>query len=254
MLVEINLSTHITKNFTFEELANNQAIEDIKAIYNDDIRLFAEMLPAREVGGDFYTFVQIDDTHLGLVMADVSGKGIPAALFMMASNILLSEKLRLFTKPSEALAFLNNRICIHNKTNMFVTIWAGIIDLTTGHVIACNAGHDDPVICSKKKGFEIAKSKHNLAVGALEDATYTDYEFDLNKGDKLFLYTDGVVEAMNKNDIDDIKAKKEALQETAMAFATKVYEEAAKESQANQNNEAKEDKKDDVIDAEFEEK
>ena len=205
-----------------------------------DYDLFAYMLPAREVGGDFYNFVQIDDTHLGLVMADVSGKGIPAALFMMASNILLSEKLRLFTKPSEALTFLNNRICIHNKTNMFVTIWAGILDLETGHVIACNAGHDVPVICSKKKGFEIAKSKHNLAVGALEDVTYTDYEFDLNKGDKLFLYTDGVVEAMNKNDelfgfdrmVDVLNANKnKAPREIIKNVKAKVDEFAGKREQ-----------------------
>lgn len=165
-----------------------------------DFDLFAYMSPAKEVGGDFYNFVLIDDTHLGLVMADVSGKGVPAALFMMASNILLSERLRVCAKPSEALEFLNNRICIHNKTNMFVTIWAGILDLTTGHVIACNAGHDDPAIYKKKGYFELVKSKHNLAVGALEEATYEDYEFDIEKGDKIFLYTDGVVEAMNKKD------------------------------------------------------
>lgn len=188
-MVELNIAKSI------QESSIPTAFPDRK-----DFDLFAYMLPAKEVGGDFYNFVQIDDTHIGLVMADVSGKGIPAALFMMASNILLSERLRTFAKPSEALSFLNNRICIHNKTNMFVTIWAGILDLETGHVIACNAGHDDPVIYSKKKGFEIAKSKHNLAIGALEEATYTDYEFDLEKGDKLFLYTDGVVEAMNKND------------------------------------------------------
>ena len=165
-----------------------------------DVDLFAYMSPAKEVGGDFYNFVLIDDTHLGLVMADVSGKGVPAALFMMASNILLSERLRVCAKPSEALEFLNNRICIHNKTNMFVTIWVGILDITTGHVIACNAGHDDPAIYKKKGYFEVAKSKHNLAVGALEEATYEDYEFDIEKGDKIFLYTDGVVEAMNKKD------------------------------------------------------
>nr|MCR5308030.1 serine/threonine-protein phosphatase [bacterium] len=165
-----------------------------------DFDLFAYMLPAKEVGGDFYNFVMIDDTHIGLVMADVSGKGIPAALFMMASNILLSERIRIQSKPSEALEFLNSRICLHNKTNMFVTVWVGILDLTTGHVVACNAGHDDPVICRKKKNFEINKTKHCLAVGALDDAKFTDYEFDLEKGDKLFLYTDGVVEATNMKD------------------------------------------------------
>jgi sigma-B regulation protein RsbU (phosphoserine phosphatase) len=165
-----------------------------------DFDLFAYMLPAKEVGGDFYNFIMIDDTHIGLVMADVSGKGIPAALFMMASNILLSEKIRIQSKPSEALEFLNSRICLHNKTNMFVTVWVGILDLTTGHVVACNAGHDDPVICRKKKNFEINKTKHCLAVGALDDAKFTDYEFDLEKGDKLFLYTDGVVEATNMKD------------------------------------------------------
>jgi len=165
-----------------------------------DFDLFAYMLPAKEVGGDFYNFILIDENHLGLVMADVSGKGVPAALFMMVSNILLSERLRAFDKPSEALLFLNNRICAHNTANMFVTIWVGVLDLTTGKIVACNAGHDDPVICRKKEKFELFETKHDLAVGAFEDAVYNDYEIQLEKGDKLFLYTDGVVEATNKKD------------------------------------------------------
>lgn len=188
-MVELNIAKDIQESSVPNVFPNRK-----------DFDLFAYMSPAKEVGGDFYNFVLIDDIHLGLVMADVSGKGVPAALFMMASNILLSERLRVCAKPSEALAFLNNRICIHNKTNMFVTIWVGILDITTGHVIACNAGHDDPAIYKKKGYFEVAKSKHNLAVGALEEATYEDYEFDIEKGDKIFLYTDGVVEAMNKKD------------------------------------------------------
>ena len=162
-----------------------------------DFDLYASMHPAKEVGGDFYNFALLDDNHLALVMADVSGKGIPAALFMMVSNILLTERLRAGDSPADALSFVNNRICSRNVLNMFVTIWVGILDLSTGKLIASNAGHDDLAIYRKNGKFEIYKEKHGIIVGAMPDAVYTNYEIDINKGDKIFLYTDGVVEATN---------------------------------------------------------
>lgn len=165
----------------------------------NDFDLFASMHPAKAVGGDFYNFALIDDNHLALIMADVSGKGVPAALFMMVSNILLTERLRAGDTPADALNHVNERICARNTLNMFVTMWVGILDLTTGKIVACNAGHDDPAICKKGGIFEIYKEKHGIIVGAMPGINYENYEIDLAKGDKIFLYTDGVVEATNSN-------------------------------------------------------
>ena len=192
MSVELNIAQQIQENSVPNKFP---AFPD-----RTDFDLYASMTPAKEVGGDFYNFILIDNTHLGLVMADVSGKGVPAALFMMVSNILLSERLRSGDNPAQALAFLNSRICARNNANMFVTIWAGVLDLETGVIIAANAGHDDPAVYSRESNrFDLHKTKHGLIVGAMADAVYTNYEIRLDKGDKIFLYTDGVPEATNSN-------------------------------------------------------
>ena len=164
-----------------------------------DFDIYAMMTPAKEVGGDFYDFFLIDDDHLGLVMADVSGKGVPGALFMMVSKILISEHAKDGTTPAEMLSLVNKRICANNRMNMFVTVWLGILELSTGKVIACNAGHEDPVLYSKDRGFELYKTSHDLMIGFMKDIEYNNYEFVMNKGDKLFLYTDGVPEATNSD-------------------------------------------------------
>ena len=165
-----------------------------------DFDIYAFMRPAKEVGGDFYNFFLIDETHLAMVMADVSGKGVPASLFMMVSNILLSEILKTGASPKDALALVNDRICDKNPLNMFVTIWVGILDLETGNVIASNAGHDNPIIYTNGK-YELKKDTHGLVVGAMPGMEYTNYEFKINKGDKIFLYTDGIPEATNANNL-----------------------------------------------------
>ncbi|MEE1110000.1 MAG: SpoIIE family protein phosphatase [Lachnospiraceae bacterium] len=160
-----------------------------------DFRVYASMTPAKEVGGDFYNFFMIDDDHLAFMIGDVSGKGIPAALFMMVTNIVLSNRTLMGGTPAEILAFVNDNICAHNKLDMFVTLWLGIIDLTTGKVLAANAGHEDPAICRKDGSFELAKTRHGLVAGAMPGIRYRDAEFYLAPGDKVFLYTDGVPEA-----------------------------------------------------------
>ena len=164
-----------------------------------DFDIYASMTPAKEVGGDFYNFFLIDDDHLALIMADVSGKGVPAALFMRVSNLLISERARVDGTPAEVLTFVNNRICTRNKEDMFVTVWLGILEISTGKLLAANAGHDDPVICHKGGDFELIKEKRSLVVGAMSGIKYKDYEIQLSKGDKLFLYTDGVPEATDKD-------------------------------------------------------
>ena len=164
-----------------------------------DFDIYASMRPAKEVGGDFYNFFLVDNDHLALVIADVSGKGIPAALFMMVTNILITDRTKMGGTPGEILTFVNQGICEHNEADMFVTVWLGIIELSTGKIIASNAGHDDPAIYHKNGNFEITKNKHGLVIGAMDGMKYKDYEIKLDPGDKLFLYTDGVTEATNSN-------------------------------------------------------
>ena len=157
--------------------------------------LYAAMKPAKEVGGDFYDFYFIDDDHLAMVIADVSGKGIPAALFMMVTKIILKERALAGGTPAEVLEFVNDRICSNNVAEMFVTVWLGILELSTGRMIAANAGHDDPAICKKDGKFAIVKNKHGMVIGGFRECKYKNFEILLEPGDKIFLYTDGLPEA-----------------------------------------------------------
>lgn len=164
-----------------------------------DFDIYASMDPAKEVGGDFYNFLFIDDDHLALVIADVSGKGIPAALMMMVSNILISNRARMGGKPSDILSYVNNDLCDHNNSTMFVTVWLGILELSTGKLISSNAGHEDPIVYRDGGSYKEVKEKHSLVLGAMKDIPFFDQEITLNKGDKLFLFTDGLAEAKDSN-------------------------------------------------------
>ena len=161
----------------------------------NEFDIHASMTPAKEVGGDFYDFFLIDDDHLGLVMADVSGKGVPAALFMMMAKILLYNYAMMGGTPHEVLERLNSTICKNNDDSMFVTVWFGIYTISTGKVVAANAGHEYPIIKHADRGFEILKDRHGFVIGGMSGLKYRDYEFDLEQGDMLFLYTDGVPDA-----------------------------------------------------------
>ena len=161
----------------------------------DDFDIFASMDPARDVGGDFYNFFLIDEDHLALMIGDVSGKGIPAALFMMVTNILISDRTRMGGGPAEILDFVNQNICDHNRADMFVTVWLGILDLSTGILTAANAGHEYPAIRRPDGSFELLKDRHGLVVGAMDGVKYKEYELRLEPGAKIFVYTDGVPEA-----------------------------------------------------------
>ena len=159
--------------------------------------LIAGMVPAWEIGGDFYDFFLLDDDHLAMVMADVAGKGIPAALFMMSTRNLLSVHTQLGGTPAEVLTRVNQTLCRADANSMFVTVWMGILTISTGEVIAANAGHTYPVIGRCGQGFDVLKDRHGLVLGGMEMAKYRDYTFTLAPGDVLFLYTDGVTEAVN---------------------------------------------------------
>lgn len=162
--------------------------------------IYAVMDPAREVGGDFYDFFLIDENHLCLVIADVSGKGIPAALFMMISKTILQSCAMLGMSPKGILEKTNEALCSNNQVEMFVTCWIGILDIKSGVLKASNAGHEYPALKRDGGKFELYKDKHGLALGAMEDAVYNEYEIKLNKGDELFVYTDGVPEATNSDE------------------------------------------------------
>ena len=164
-----------------------------------EFELFASMTPAKEVGGDFYDFFLIDDDHLALVIADVSDKGVPAAMFMMASKILLNYCARRGVSPAEILSEVNDEICHSDHADMFVTVWLGILEISTGRLTCSNAGHEYPFLCQGGV-FTMLKDRHGLVIGAQPGVKYQGYEIQLQPGDAVFVYTDGVPEAKNSDD------------------------------------------------------
>ncbi len=160
-----------------------------------DFDIYAVMDPAKEVGGDFYDFFLVDDDHLCMVMADVSGKGVPAALFMMASRIILANNAKSGKSPAQILTDTNATICANNREEMFVTVWLGILELSTGILTAANAGHEYPILKTPSGSFELYKDKHGFVIGGMDGVKYREYTLNLEPGARLFLYTDGVPEA-----------------------------------------------------------
>ena len=165
----------------------------------NEIDLYATMTPAKEVGGDFYDFFLVDDDHVALVMADVSGKGVPAALFMVIAKTLIKNSLMEGNSPSEALESANNQLCEGNESEMFVTVWAAVIEISTGKGVAANAGHEHPAIRRKDADYELEVYRHSMAVAVMDGMPFKEHEFTMNPGDSLFVYTDGVAEATDAN-------------------------------------------------------
>ncbi|MBR2552095.1 MAG: SpoIIE family protein phosphatase [Erysipelotrichaceae bacterium] len=161
--------------------------------------LYAMVDPAKTVAGDFYDFFLIDEDHLCLVIADVSGKGIPASLFMMVSKIILQSCAMLGRSAEEILQKTNEAICSKNAEMMFVSVWLGIVELSTGRLTAANAGHEYPCFRHASGDYEMMKDRHGLVLGAMEESVYHSYEVQLQPGDSLFVYTDGVPEATDSN-------------------------------------------------------
>ena len=160
--------------------------------------LFASMTPAREVGGDFYDFFMIDDDHIGFVIADVSGKGVPAALLMMVSRVLIKSGLQNGKGPAETLESVNNQLCENNDSNYFVTVWCAVFEISTGKGIAANAGHEHPVLRRADGCYELQVYRHAMPVGTIRDIPFRQHAFQLAPGDSFFVYTDGVPEATNE--------------------------------------------------------
>ena len=166
----------------------------------NDVDLYASMTPAKTVGGDFYDFFFLDEDHLYMTIADVSGKGIPAAMFMMVSKYILKSLALEGKSPGRILEEANTTICANNKEQMFVTVWVGILELSSGKLTAANAGHERPAVCKDGGAFELLKDPHGLVLGRIEGMKYEEYEIALDPGSVLFVFTDGVVEATNKSE------------------------------------------------------
>ena len=159
--------------------------------------IYATMVPAKEVGGDFYDFFLIDDDHIALVMADVSGKGVPAALFMVNAKTLIKNRTMTSNNlsTSEIIHDVNNMLCEGNDAEMFVTVWLCIIQLSTGNCRITNAGHEHPAVKVSRQDYSLKTYRHSIAVAAMPDVKFEEHEFKLDPGDSLFVYTDGVTEA-----------------------------------------------------------
>ena len=186
-----------------EELKLAAAIQDAALPKNfnlpyESIELYALMTPARQVGGDFYDFFFIRPEQIVLVIADVSGKGVPASLFMMRAKTAIKNYARSGLGPAKLLERVNHALCEGNDTDMFVTVWLGILDLKTGQMRCANAGHEYPVLMRAGGDYELLKDKHGTVLAIFEDIPMKEYELQLNSGDRLFVYTDGVPEAINK--------------------------------------------------------
>ena len=206
---DINSTVTTLKRYIAEAAARiDQELEIAKAIQlsslprvfppfpeRKDFDIFASMDPAREVGGDFYDFFFVDDDHLAMVMADVSGKGIPAAMFMMTAKTLIKNRAQLGGTPAEILADVNEELCRENDAELFVTVWLAILDLSTGRGMAANAGHEHPTLRRKGGNYELIEYRHSPAVGTMEGLRFREHEFAMQPGDSLFVYTDGVAEA-----------------------------------------------------------
>jgi sigma-B regulation protein RsbU (phosphoserine phosphatase) len=164
---------------------------------NEDFDIFAQMIAAKEVGGDFYDFYKLDDDRVAFLAADVSGKGIPAALFMMTAKTIIKDLAERGLSANEIFTKANEKLCENNESGMFVTAWMGILDLTTGKLQFANAGHNPPLIKRANGGFEYLKTRPGFVLAGMEGIRYRTGELTLSYGDRLFLYTDGVPEATN---------------------------------------------------------
>lgn len=188
---ELNLATRIQMDSlpnTFPPFPNKNEID-----------LYASMEPAKEVGGDFYDFYMIDDDHVVITIADVSGKGIPAALYMMVSKIMMKNIAKENTSPAVVLEKLNELMCSGNHEEMFVTVWLGMLEISTGRLVAANAGHEYPIIKNGNGDYEVFKDKHGFVIGGMDGMKYTNYEIMLEPNSKVFVYTDGLAEATDKD-------------------------------------------------------
>ena len=188
---ELNIATQIQASMVPTDFDNYAVLKEFD--------LYATMDPAKEVGGDFYDFFMINSDTIALVMADVSGKGVPAALFMAKAKTSIKTRAMQGGSPSEILSDVNDQMCEGNEAELFVTVWLAIINIRTGKGMAANAGHEHPALRHKDGSFELIKYRHSPAVATMEGLPFKEHEFELVPGDTLYVYTDGVTEATDAN-------------------------------------------------------
>lgn len=205
---------------------------------NDEIDIFAGMEAAKEVGGDFYDFYFIDKTHFMFLIADVSGKGVPAALFMMTTKTLVNYIAKSKLSPKKMIEEINRKICENNKHGFFITMLIGIVDVTTGKIVFINCGHNPPLIKQNDGDYRYFELNSNIVLGAFDNAEFEVSEMQLKDGDEIFIYTDGITEATNVSDemfgeerllktinniySDDTKIVLEGIKQEVKAFAQGV--------------------------------
>jgi len=165
-----------------------------------EFEIYAEMHTAKEVGGDFYDYFFIDEKHLGFVIGDVSGKGVPASIYMAVSRTMLKAIASQLHDPAECLQTVNSMLIPESDLTTFVTVFYGVLNTETGHVKYCNGGHNLPYHVKEDGSVVQVENTEGLLLGKIEPIQFQTKEIQLNPGDKIFLYTDGLTEAMNEND------------------------------------------------------
>ena len=189
-------AARIDKELAVAKEIQRSSLPDVGALPpNAAFSLAASMNPAKEVGGDFYDFYFLDENRLALLIADVAGKGIPGAMYMMRSKSLIKNRALQGGSLAKIISDVNETLCEGNDAGMFVTVWFAILDVSTGKGMAVNAGHEHPALRRKGGNFEMVKYRHSPAVATMEGIRFREHEFQLNPGDCLFVYTDGVAEA-----------------------------------------------------------
>lgn len=194
----VEAAARIDKELEFAQLIQYSSLPTVFP-ERCEFELFAKMATAKEVGGDFYDFYMLDDHKVAFLVADVSGKGIPAAMFMMKAKTTIKDLAQSGLEPDEVFTEANNRLCENNDAGMFVTAWLGILDLSSGILKFVNAGHNPPLIAESGGSFEYLKARSGLVLAGMEGIKYRKNELQLAPGDRIFLYTDGVTEATNGN-------------------------------------------------------
>lgn len=197
-----NVENRMNKELEFATQIQHSALPNVFPPFPNfkNFDLYASMNAAKEVGGDFYDFYMLDSETLIVLMADVSGKGIPAAMFMMQSKTLIKSLVESGQSVEDAFTIANQELCKHNEADMFVTAWMAKINLLTGLVEYVNAGHNPPLIKHNNGDYEYLRTRPNFILAGMDTIKYKKHELYLNPGDTLYLYTDGVTEAMNKNE------------------------------------------------------
>ena len=207
---DINSTVETLKNYISEAAARiDKELEYAKQIQlsalptdfpeNEDFSVYAQMIAAKEVGGDFYDFYKVSDTKVVFLVADVSGKGIPAAMFMMTAKTIIRDLAESGMDVNDILTRANEKLCENNESGMFVTAWVGILDTKTGKLRYSNAGHNPPLLLRKNEEFQYLRSRAGFVLAGMEGMRYRVNELQMNHGDRIFLYTDGVTEATNPN-------------------------------------------------------